>query len=130
VARADSAATGRAAPVPIDLPDVVLEEAARASGRLVIDTSGVTGGVVDGRREDLARAVRNLLGNACRHAASTVAAEVRSADGTVTSWWRTTARRCGPSTGNGSSSASPVSTRPGGRRAERGGTGLGLANQS
>jgi len=86
VARADEAGLRLAAPAPIDLHEVVVEEAARVFGssRVAVDTSAVTGAVVLGRRDDLARAVRNLLDNAARHAASMVTVELRATDDTVT----------------------------------------------
>jgi signal transduction histidine kinase len=85
VARADDA-TPLPAPVPIDLHEVVLGEATRLSGwgRIDVDTAAVAGAFVVGRRDDLARAVRNLVDNAQRHAASTVRVELSSEDGVVT----------------------------------------------
>lgn len=58
----------------VDLDDVVLEEVARARAatRLEIDSSAVSAAPVRGSREDLARLVRNLLANACAHAASRI----------------------------------------------------------
>jgi signal transduction histidine kinase len=72
LARADTAppaATGL-----VDLDDVVLEEVARIrdATSLEIDTSAVSAAPVRGSRDDLARLVRNLLANACAHAASKV----------------------------------------------------------
>jgi signal transduction histidine kinase len=72
IARADE---GTAAPTtPVDLDDVVLEEAAalRVRGRVPIDASHVSGAAVLGRRDDLGRVVRNLLDNADRHASTGV----------------------------------------------------------
>lgn len=64
--------------VSVDLDDLILAEADRL--RLVaghtIDVSRVSGGQVVGDRAQLARAVRNLVDNAIRHAASTVTVEV------------------------------------------------------
>jgi signal transduction histidine kinase len=59
---------------PVDLDDIVLEEVAalRVRGRVPIDTHGVSATAVVGRRNDLARVVRNLLDNADRHATSAV----------------------------------------------------------
>ena len=74
------------APRPVDLDDVVLAEATRLrlEARVAVDTQRVSAGAVIGRRDDLERVVRNLLDNAARHASSTVAVEVASADGSVT----------------------------------------------
>jgi signal transduction histidine kinase len=55
---------------PIDLDAVILEEVART--RRPVDTSAVQPVEVRGRREELARVVRNLLDNAARHARSRV----------------------------------------------------------
>lgn len=59
----------------LDLDDVVLEEVARlgaTGGPVVIDAAGVSAAPVLGRRDDLARLVRNLLANAVRHAEAAV----------------------------------------------------------
>jgi signal transduction histidine kinase len=84
MARADDA-TVLPAPTPVDLQDVVLEEVARASGASAcpIDTGGVQTAVVLGRREELARVVRNLLDNAARHARSTTSVALHSDDRTA-----------------------------------------------
>lgn len=59
--------------LPLDLDDVVLEEAARArTGGVAIDTSGVSAAPVLAVRADVQRIVRNLLDNAVAHAAATV----------------------------------------------------------
>ncbi len=85
VARADDPAP-RPRPAPIDLHEVVVTEAARLSGwgRVDVDTTAVAGAFVLGRRDDLARVVRNLLDNAQRHAASAVRVALSSEDGVVT----------------------------------------------
>lgn len=72
LARADT--TPPPAPGLVDLDDVVLEEVARIrdATALEIDTSAVSAAPVRGSRDDLARLVRNLLANACAHAASRV----------------------------------------------------------
>jgi signal transduction histidine kinase len=72
--------------LPVDLHEVVLGEATRIStpNRMRIDTSGVTGAFVEGRRDDLARVVRNLLDNAERYACSVVEVALHTLDGTVT----------------------------------------------
>jgi signal transduction histidine kinase len=76
LARTDHAAP-RPPPIAIDLDDIVLEEAARLQpGPVVIDTSNVSGAAVRGRREDLARAIRNLFDNANHHALAVVHVEL------------------------------------------------------
>jgi signal transduction histidine kinase len=72
IARADEGSPPPS--TPVDLDDVVLEEAAalRVRGRVPVDTSRVSGAAVLGRRDDLVRVVRNLLDNADRHAATRV----------------------------------------------------------
>ncbi|MEY2569407.1 MAG: hypothetical protein QOE35_3936 [Actinomycetota bacterium] len=84
VARADDDGALRPS-TPVDLHEVVLAETARVpgGGRIAIDTAGVRGAFVLGRREDLARVVRNLLDNAGRHATSAVRVAVRARDGRV-----------------------------------------------
>lgn len=68
--------------VPMDLDDVVLEEATRLrpGTGIRIDTSGVSAAPVRGDRSQLARLVRNLLENAARHASSTVTLATRVHD--------------------------------------------------
>lgn len=75
----------RPSPRPVDLDDVVLEEAARARAhsRARIDAAAVSAGPVVGDRDELQRLVRNLLDNAVRHARSRVSLSVRTADGCV-----------------------------------------------
>jgi signal transduction histidine kinase len=69
----------------VDLDDVVLEEVARLRATHVrrVDTAGVSAAPVRGRRDDLARLVRNLLANALEHATSRVWVEVASSGGAV-----------------------------------------------
>ena len=64
--------------IQIDLDDLVLEEATRLRGTtpLTIDTTGVGAGRVLGRPAELERVVRNLAGNAARHAEQVVALAV------------------------------------------------------
>jgi len=71
---------------PVDLHEIVFDEASRLSGSddVRVDTTGVTGAFVRGRREDLARAVRNLLDNAQHYATSAVTIGLDNGDGTVT----------------------------------------------
>ncbi len=84
LARADEAAP-RPVDRLIDLDDIVLEEVHRlnSSSRVTIDTTQVSSGPVQGRREELQRVVRNLLDNAQRFATSSVTVSVRTLDGQV-----------------------------------------------
>jgi signal transduction histidine kinase len=66
----------------VDLDEVVLEECARPH-RVPVDTTGVSGGRVHGRRDALARTVRNLVDNAARHADAHVRVTLQTADDTV-----------------------------------------------
>ena len=86
VARADEGGVPVAPEVPIDLDDLVLEETARVFGsnRVGVDTRGVQGAVVSGRRDELSRVVRNLLDNAARHASSAVTVELGATGDMVT----------------------------------------------
>jgi signal transduction histidine kinase len=68
--------------VEVDLDEIVLEETTR-SRRVPIDTSQVSGGRILGNERQLARVVRNLLDNACRHAASKVSLTLGTRDGSV-----------------------------------------------
>jgi signal transduction histidine kinase len=70
---------------PVDLDDIVFEEAARLRGAtdLKIDVGGVSAGRVSGDRDKLARLVRNLSDNAARHARSTISLSLRDGDGGV-----------------------------------------------
>jgi signal transduction histidine kinase len=79
IARSDSGSPP-AAPRPVDLHEVVLDEVARVnpSTSMQIDSGGVLAAVVIGRRDDLARAARNLLDNALRHATSTIVLRLSS----------------------------------------------------
>ncbi|MET8834908.1 HAMP domain-containing sensor histidine kinase [Micromonospora sp. NPDC004540] len=85
LARADAGAP-RPAARPVDLDDIVLSEAARirGGGRLHVDTGAVSAAAVDGRRDDLTRAVRNVFDNAERYASSQVSVELTSDDRRVT----------------------------------------------
>jgi signal transduction histidine kinase len=73
LARADAGAP-RAPLTPLDLDDVVLAEVTRlrGTGPVRFETAAVSAAPVEGRPEDLRRAVRNLLEYAERHARSTV----------------------------------------------------------
>ena len=66
----------------VDLDELVLDDTVQQR-RVPVDTRRVSAGRVHGRREQLQRVVRNLLDNAARHAASTVAVELRTTDDTV-----------------------------------------------
>ncbi|MGK5683558.1 sensor histidine kinase [Actinoplanes sp. URMC 104] len=68
----------------VDLDDLALAEARRA-GRtgLTVDTTGVGAGRVRGDASALAQVIRNLVDNAARHAATTIAVGVREDGGTV-----------------------------------------------
>jgi len=66
----------------VDLDEIVLEECARERS-VPIDTTRVSGGRVLGRRDALARVVRNLIDNAARHAESGVKVSLNNEDGTV-----------------------------------------------
>jgi signal transduction histidine kinase len=61
----------------VDLDELVHDETVRAH-RVMINTTRVSGGRVHGRREQLARMIRNLLDNADRHAQTMVAVELRN----------------------------------------------------
>lgn len=71
--------------VPVDLDELVLEEAARVElrGRVRVDRSRVSGGRVVGDPDHLRRIVRNLLDNAERHAETTVTVELNGTDSAV-----------------------------------------------
>ena len=78
LARADAGALPVAGD-PVDLDDLVLEEARRLREEtsVQVDTSGVSGARTAGDQRQLARVVRNLAGNAARHACSEVRFELR-----------------------------------------------------
>ncbi len=83
LARADA---GETAPMePVDLDDVVLAEIERVRGRdaVAIDARGVSGAQLIGNREQLTRAVRNVLENAARHAFARIAVSLVEEAGTV-----------------------------------------------
>jgi signal transduction histidine kinase len=69
---------------PVDLDDLVLAEARRLRerGQVAVDVSGVSAARTLGTPDQLARVIRNLAGNAERHAATTVRFELRERDGT------------------------------------------------
>jgi len=80
LARADDPAPRRPA-VPVDLDDVVLAE---STGRERVDTRQVSAAGVVGRRDELARAVRNLLDNAERYASGQVRVALAAREGQAT----------------------------------------------
>ncbi|MEO8424692.1 MAG: ATP-binding protein, partial [Actinomycetota bacterium] len=71
--------------VPVDLDDLVLEEATRlrATTGLRIEIDAVSAGRVGGDHARLERLVRNLTENAARHARGVVALSLRATDGGV-----------------------------------------------
>jgi signal transduction histidine kinase len=85
LARADHA-TLRPTRRTVDLDDLVLIECrrVRAHSTVDIDATAVSGGQVEGDAELLARALRNLLDNAVRHARATVHVSLHESAGTVT----------------------------------------------
>jgi signal transduction histidine kinase len=70
---------------PVDLDDIVLDEAnrIRARGRVRVDVTGVSAGQVLGDASQLGRVVRNLVENAERHSASEVRVELAAGEGRV-----------------------------------------------
>lgn len=112
---------------PVDLDDLVLEEAARArvGSAVRVDTSRVSAAPVRGSRDELTRLTRNLLENAVRHAATAVRVELATLDGEA----RLTVEDDGP--GLPADRCEEIFDRfvrlDDGRSRESGGTGLGLA---
>ena len=70
---------------PVDLDDLLFEEAARLRGAtdLRVDVGGVSAGRVLGDREQLGRLIRNLTDNAVRHARTTIALSLAERNGQV-----------------------------------------------
>ncbi len=70
---------------PLDLEDVVLEEAARVRrlGGPEVDTSAVSAAPVTGDPDELRRLVRNLVENAVGHAASRIELRAATGEGSV-----------------------------------------------
>ena len=64
----------------VDLDDLVLDEAlrVRSGGRVHVNLARLSGGQVAGDAEQLRRVIRNLLGNAERHAHTTVEVGLRT----------------------------------------------------
>jgi signal transduction histidine kinase len=73
------------APALLDLDSLVLEEAARArvSGRVEVDTCGVSAAPAYANPDDVRRVVRNLIDNALEHARTRVVVTVDVADGAL-----------------------------------------------
>jgi signal transduction histidine kinase len=84
LARAD-ALPPQPATVPVDLDDIVLDEARRLRARagVRLDTRRVSAAPMRGSGDDLRRMVRNLLDNAVRHARGCVRVEVSEAGDAV-----------------------------------------------
>jgi signal transduction histidine kinase len=82
LARVDENSDSLARAPFVDLEDVVLEEVPRVR-RHPVRTERVSAGRVRGRREQLARVVRNLLDNADRHAGDHVEVALSNNNGTV-----------------------------------------------
>jgi signal transduction histidine kinase len=85
LARADEG-TLRGRTEPVDLDDLVFEEAARLrsnGGVRVVDTKGVSAGRVLGDRGQLGKLIRNLTDNAVRHARHEVAMSLRNGRGEI-----------------------------------------------
>jgi signal transduction histidine kinase len=70
---------------PVDLDDLVFEEAARlrSNGEVRVDTRGVSAGRVLGDRSQLGKLIRNLTDNAVRHARHQVAMSLRNGRGEI-----------------------------------------------
>ena len=70
---------------PVDLDDIVLRETRRLRerARVGVDARGVSAAHISGDARQLARAVRNLLDNAERHASSTATITLAEIDGQV-----------------------------------------------
>jgi signal transduction histidine kinase len=84
LARLDARVASRH-PVPVDLDDLVLEEAGRlrTRGRVTVDVHQVSAGQVLGDPDQLRRALRNVFENAERYAVREVTASVRETGATV-----------------------------------------------
>ncbi len=111
-------------PVPIDLDELVLEEAvrARASSHVDIDTSRVSAAPARTHPADARRAVRNLLDNAVAHAATRVELVVGVEDG----WARLDVVDDGPGVEDGGRVFDRFYRGDVSRARHAGGSGLGL----
>jgi signal transduction histidine kinase len=127
LAASDASAAPLLARQLVDLDEIVLSEARLLRGRTThrVDSAGVSGAQLTGDPDSLARAVRNLLDNAARHARSTVTVTLAESDTTA----RLTVADDGPGI--------PIDQQQriferftrldDGRARDSGGTGLGLA---
>jgi signal transduction histidine kinase len=72
-------------PRPLDLDDMVLDEARRlrTTTALDVDASGVSAGPIDGDADGMRRVVRNVVDNAARHAHGRVALALSDNGGTI-----------------------------------------------
>ena len=127
LARADTAVAGSARREPVDLDEIVLREARRLRERTAheVDTTSVSGAQLTGNPDELARAVRNLLDNADRHAASTITVTLDESDRAVT----LTVADDGPGVPSGQRDEifERFTRLEDARGRDQGGTGLGLA---
>lgn len=112
------------APVPIDLDELVLEEAvrARATSRVQIDTSRVSAAPARAHPADARRAVRNLVDNAVAHAATRVELVTVVDDG----WARLAVIDDGPGVADGERVFDRFYRGDVSRARHAGGSGLGL----
>lgn len=83
LARLDEGRAGAAAPADVDLDDLAISEASRvrALAAVAVDGTGIAPARARGAERLLARAVRNLVDNAVRHAGGAVALSTGSAGG-------------------------------------------------
>jgi signal transduction histidine kinase len=127
LATADAAPPDASHREPVDLDELVLQEARRLRSRTEhrIDTTGVSGAQLDANPDQLVRAVRNLLDNATRHARTLVTVTLQESDTAVV----LTVADDGP--GIPPEARDRVFERftrlDGARDRDEGGTGLGLA---
>jgi signal transduction histidine kinase len=86
LATTDASALDASSREAVDLDEIVLTEARRLRSRTPhrVDTTRVSGAQLTGNRDQLARAVRNLLDNAARHANSTVTATLAESESAIT----------------------------------------------
>jgi signal transduction histidine kinase len=84
LARADEGMLALA-PRPLDLDDIVFDEAKRlrSATDLHVDTATVSGGRIDADPAAIRRVLRNITDNAARHASATVTLRLAQANGRV-----------------------------------------------